>query len=453
MKLKRANGAKLAKVRSFGRLRIGARGKLISHHYHSFLNKRQSKRVLRYSSKADCRGQLEAKRQITVKSQIKQVLFQTDFAASMSSSDDRSIKGANPPLFRAPITTSSGGSISTGIEINRFTKLPIPDVAVSNRMQNSVSVLLGTGTGSFAQAPESPIDLGQGARSLETGDVNSDGNPDLIAGIAAGGLKVLLGKDDGTFTTSPAASPTISPLPTAIAMGNLNGDGKPDLAITHRVPSNELPKNLDILLGDGKGGFSHAPGSPMSGGDAPSGIAIGRFTSFEKNDLAVPTYETAGFGVMLGTGTGGFAPGPGSPFAAGDSPGAVALADLNSDGNQDAAIANQFGTSVSVLYGDGSGNFSPAPKDLTVGSQPSAILIRDLNGDKELDMATANAKRGDISVLLGDGTGKFTAADGSPYAAGTLPLYIASGDLNGDNRPDLATVTRSGTVSVLLNNG
>jgi len=84
------------------------------------------------------------------------------------------------------------------------------------------------------------------------------------------------------------------------------------------------------------------------------------------------------------------------------------------------------------------------------------MVVNDFNADGKQDLAIVNHTTGNVTILLGNGDGTFTEAAGSPISSGIGlgPVAIASGDLNGDAKPDLAVVNQSdNTVSVLLNNG
>src|SRR5262249_47198317 len=125
---------------------------------------------------------------------------------------------------------------------------------------------------------------------------------------------------------------------------------------------------------------------------------------------------------------------------------------------------------VSVLFGDGLGDFS-LPTTLSVGMQPSSIVVADFDGDHVPDLATANQASDNVSVLRGDGVGGFVPVVGSPFLVkisppapppplpppppvSFAPVALVTADFNGDGHADLATAnSASGNVSVLLGDG
>jgi hypothetical protein len=143
-----------------------------------------------------------------------------------------------------------------------------------------------------------------------------------------------------------------------VAVGDFNGDGKPDLAIANiHVPNG----TVTVLLGDGRGGFTAAPGSPFPAGSWPTSVAVGNFNGDGKPDLAIANYDSNTVTVLLGDGKGGFTEAPGSPFPAGRNPESVAVGDFNGDGKPDLAIANQGSNNVTVLLNSYSGSARRTP--------------------------------------------------------------------------------------------
>ncbi len=122
--------------------------------------------------------------------------------------------------------------------------------------------------------------------------------------------------------------------------------------------------------------------------------------------------------------------------ASGSSPQAVITADFNGDHVLDVAVANEYGSSVSVLLGKGNGTFRPA-LNATTGASPLSIAVGDFDADGKLDIATANLY--DLSVLRGNGDGTFQAP--ASISLGSGSRSVAVGDFNGDGKLDLGVTS------------
>jgi hypothetical protein len=88
-------------------------------------------------------------------------------------------------------------------------------------------------------------------------------------------------------------------------------------------------------------------------------------------------------------------------FGAGTSPRSVTVGDFNGDGKQDLAVVNIGSNNVSILLGDGAGNFS-APTNFGTGASPHSVAVGDFNGDGNQDLAVANYDSNNVSILLRD---------------------------------------------------
>ena len=194
-------------------------------------------------------------------------------------------------------------------------------------------------------------------------------------------------------------------------------------------------------------GFAAA--ANFAAGNNPQSVAVGDFNRDGKQDLATANNGSDNVSILLGDGTGNFS--SARNFTAGHEAHCVVVGDFNGDGKQDLAVANDsFPGSVSVLLGDGAGNFS-APTNFAVGNPPLSVAVGDFNGDGKQDLATANIGSGSVSILLGDGTGNFSAP--TDFFVGS-PLWVAVGDFNGDGKQDLAVANGgSDNVSILLGDG
>src|SRR3954468_10235783 len=134
----------------------------------------------------------------------------------------------------------------------------------------------------------------------------------------------------------------------------------------------------------------------------------------------------------------------GSPYTAGNAPNQIVTADFNLDTRPDLAVVNSSSNNVSILLGDGTGGFTPAPgSPVTVGQTPKSLAVGDFNNDGKPDFVADNFIGGSLSVFLGDGAGGFTQATGSPVAMAGGPIYVATGDFDANGLTDLATANSS----------
>ena len=114
---------------------------------------------------------------------------------------------------------------------------------------------------------------------------------------------------------------------------------------------------------------------------------------------------------------------------------------------------------VSILSGDGAAGFTiPTSGEIAIGSAvpgstPLAV-VGDFNGDGKADLAVADQTGSTLTVLLGDGANGFTAAPGNPsfFSTDGVPSRLVTGDFNGDGILDLA-LAESGGVEVQIGKG
>lgn len=262
-----------------------------------------------------------------------------------------------------------------------------------------------------------------------------------------------------------AGSPiAVGPMAGEPAVGDCNNDGNPDIVLACGTCCGSQPSPLSghvmILLGDGRGGFTRAKGSPVTVAPSARKVALGDMNKDGKLDILVALHDSYEVTFLLGDGRGGFAPAPASPVLAGNGPRShthdIAVADVNGDGNLDVMTTNANDNTVSVLLGDGRGGFAQAAgSPVRAGRHPyDVVTFHDVNGDGKLDLITPNLQGNAVTVMIGDGKGGFASSNGSPFALGPRPGYVAVADLNDDRKPDIiATHDDDPLVAVLLGDG
>ncbi|HEV2465032.1 MAG TPA: VCBS repeat-containing protein [Acidobacteriaceae bacterium] len=345
---------------------------------------------------------------------------------------------------------------------------------------NQVEVFSGNGDGTFQQ-PKVVATLSQIPTFVVTGDFNNDGNEDLAVGLVIAPaenqpqFEVLLGDGTGAFPsviTPPVIdNPFDGTIPTSwLALGDLNKDGQLDVVTT------TFGEGIAYL---NQGGTAFLQGSGFGPVDGAVTVALGDVD----NDGCLDAIETGGWGYLtIGKGNcdGTFT--QGNPVAeVGDVDYAVAVADVNGDGKPDIVAAGAFtgneivvapgnggtfgGYLVSVMDGDGSGNFSP-PAIYRIAANAFSLAVTDLKGNGLPDILTIGQTESTATHLVNDGKGGFGEPSGESigYLTGVSNAPIPSTnpqtvDLNNDGHPDVVVIESGQLSSVpsqitaLLNDG
>ncbi|HYI79502.1 MAG TPA: VCBS repeat-containing protein [Thermoleophilaceae bacterium] len=332
--------------------------------------------------------------------------------------------GAGPgdgrQLLRFLAVPGNGFAVQPAVDVGEATALSVanvnddglPDIVVVREDDadpgpggepgvQDVTVLLGGPNDENAEHHSSEIDA---PADVDVGDLDGDGQPEIVVAGDEASVSVLLNEGGGSFADGDLTPTGAAGVSRRIALAQLDGDGRLDL-----LASDSGAAALLVLRGDGTGGLPPLGAHPSGLPGATLSLAAGDFNGDGATD-AVAGGAGGRFAVLLGSGDGGLAPAPGSPFsawvAAGDPIRDVAAADMNRDGQLDVVTANANG-SVSVLLNDETGLLGATPTGVDFGRMLPATGLR-------TQTVTLRANRGRLRITRLDRQGSkvFTVRDG-----------------------------------------
>ena len=338
----------------------------------------------------------------------------------------------------------------------------IQDLISVDRSDNTVSVRLGNGDGTFRA--RSSFAVGTAPVSGSTADFEKNGKVDLVtANSVSNNVSVLLGNGDGTFRTHHDIA--VGSDPVAVVVADFNGDGKTDI-VTADYNSN----TISILPGHGDGTFGTRIILP-AGNQHPRLLVKGDFNGDGKLDLLYSDccqgtdVEFDTLHVLFNQGSFQFTDVPSFNISV---PLEITVARLNGDLKDDLAVSYQGCHTpcegVATYTSNGNGTFNSrggiAIDDLAWGA-PTNTVVTDLNGDGRLDLAVGVNCCGEggfpntqdaILVSLQKSDSSFGNTFPVYLGTGFQPSSLSSGDFNRDKKPDLVIAGVGNNTLITLKN-
>ncbi len=209
-----------------------------------------------------------------------------------------------------------------------------------------VSVLRNTGAGSFAPRVDYP--LSDTPSSLQLGDIDRDGDVDMVIGFPTGvantvDIRTLKNNGNGTF--APAVGQILSGNCTGMTIGDLDGDADLDLVLFHQFQG---AASLAVWRNDGTGNFVSGQRLNLGGGSI---VVVADMNGDSLLDIIAG--NSGSFRVYLNSGTGTF---QGQTLVtSGTQTEALAVGDIDRDGDVDVVTANRVSDDVKLYFQTGSG--------------------------------------------------------------------------------------------------
>lgn len=316
-------------------------------------------------------------------------------------------------------------------------------------------------------------------------DIDGDGRVDVLtlAQLASsmsqreGRLQVRLQTAAGVF--APAQTYSVGLYPWTMALGDIDGDGAPDLLLADVGSNSSTAGRALWMLRQDTGNRGHflAPQRLMINQSSPYGVAIGDLNGDSVPDIVVTDSPVNAVGAIVlyqNAGSRGNFLAPTLIALPGQAT-AVAIGDLNGDGRQDLVfrvVLSQSNfvqnTTLVIRSQQAGGVLAPAValSDQT-GLNTRLLAIADYDADGMPDLfefftpSSADYRAKVTTLLQSNPAGLFATVDTSLAGVNGIDGGVLA-DLNGDGRPDFASVgfypvglpsTTSSSLNLFLQNG
>ncbi|GEM30269.1 hypothetical protein NN3_12760 [Nocardia neocaledoniensis NBRC 108232] len=248
--------------------------------------------------------------------------------------------------------------------------------------------------------------------NVTVADIDQDGHADIVTADALqagwGGVSVLRNQGGAAAFDRPVQAAT-GPFTTAAAVADLNADSRPDIVAAN---SGDLAEGgVSVVVNhtaDRSGHVEFGQPQKFAAGLSPGQLAIADVDGDAKPDLVVGNLLNVVLGavdVLINTtepGSDRITFGPPHPFAAGFVAEGLAVADLDQDGRTDIVVGETGSSTVSVLMnrtpGPGATPLFETVRMLSI--LPNGVGPVDVNNDGRLDLLTSVAPGTPLAGVL-----------------------------------------------------
>ncbi|WP_433927505.1 FG-GAP-like repeat-containing protein [Sorangium cellulosum] len=281
---------------------------------------------------------------VTVDGQTNQLLINGSISVY------RNLGPSAPGTFGAPTSFTTGTLGSVHLCTGDFDNDGAADIATTSVTLNQVSVIMGTGGGSFGAPTLISIAATGGVQSsIACRDLNGDGFSDLVVtSPTSARLSILINQGNGSFSAPVAYTNAVNGQTAGIAFGDADGDGKLDI-----LSNGAAGRYLFFFKGNGNGTVASGVQSAASSSaiaNSALGVVASDFNGDGKLDAYIlVTTSSGGVRPMTGNGNGTFTAGPVVPTGTSPGANAIAAADLDGDGYDDLVLTNRGSGTLTVV--------------------------------------------------------------------------------------------------------